>query len=112
MGRTRRVFRLVFTEWPPLVIALASGAGYIFLQLVPPLFIRDAMSIIGGKQGQVVHSIGSAIFWLLIANAFRSVLFLVSNQMGHIAGYRVVRNLRLEVYGHLQRLSPAFYTKE
>ena len=112
MGRTRRVFRLVFTEWPPLVIALASGAGYIFLQLVPPLFIRDAMSIIGGKQGQVVHSIGSAIFWLLIANAFRSVLFLESNQMGHIAGYRVVRNLRLEVYGHLQRLSPAFYTKE
>ncbi|MGI8912957.1 MAG: ABC transporter ATP-binding protein [Chloroflexota bacterium] len=112
MGRTRRVFRLVFLQWPPLAIALASGTGYIILQLVPPLFIRDAMSIIGGKQGQVVHSISAAIVWLLIANAFRSVLFLVSNQMGHIAGYRVVRNLRLEVYGHLQRLSPSFYTKE
>jgi ABC-type multidrug transport system fused ATPase/permease subunit len=112
MTRTRRVYVLIFAQWQPLAVALAAGAGYIFLQLVPPLFIRDAMSIISGKQGQVVHSIGSAIFWLLVANAFRSVLFLVSNQMGHIAGYRVVRNLRLEVYAHLQRLSPAFYTKE
>jgi ABC-type multidrug transport system fused ATPase/permease subunit len=112
MTRTRRVYALIFAQWQPLTVALAAGAGYIFLQLVPPLFIRDAMSIISGKQGQVVHSIGSAIFWLLVANAFRSVLFLVSNQMGHIAGYRVVRNLRLEVYAHLQRLSPAFYTKE
>lgn len=112
MSRSRRVFDLVVGQWPPLALALGAGAGYIFLQLVPPLFIRDAMSIISGKQGQVVHSISSAIVWLLIANAVRSVLFLVSNQMGHIAGYRVVRSLRLQVYAHLQRLSPAFYTKE
>lgn len=102
----------MLAQWQPLALAFAAGAGYIVLQLLPPLFIRDAMSIIAGKHGQVVQSIGAAIWWMLVATGVRSLLFLVSNQMGHVAGYRIVRRLRLDVYAHLQRLSPAFYTKE
>jgi len=112
VSRSRRIVLLLLAQWPPLTLALVAGAGYIALQLLPPLFIRDAMSILGGKHGQVVQSIGAAIAWLMVANAVRGVLFLISNQMGHIAGYRIVRFLRLQVYAHLQRLSPAFYTKE
>lgn len=112
MSFGRRVSTLVWAQWPPLVLAFATGAGYIALQLLPPLLIRDALAILGGKPGGLIHSVGAAISWLLAANAVRGVLFLVSNQMGHIAGYRIVRSLRIQVYDHLQKLNPAFYTRE
>ncbi len=112
MTFARRVTALVLEQWPPLALAFGAGAAYIGLQLIPPLLIRDGLSMLAGKQGQIVTSLAAAVIWLLSANAVRGLLFLLSNQMGHVAGYRIVRTLRLRVYDHLQRLNPAFYTKE
>lgn len=101
--------QLLVAQWPPLALALGSGLAHILLSLLPPLFIRDGLSIITGQPGQIAHTINFAIAGLLIASAIRAGLFLVSNQMGHVGGYRLVRDLRLAVVEHLQKLTPSFY---
>jgi len=68
VGFGRRVAGLVLAQWHPLALALGAGAGYIVLQLLPPLFIRDAMSIIAGKHGPqfAVHKAATVAAVLLV----------------------------------------------
>jgi ATP-binding cassette, subfamily B, bacterial len=106
-----RLTTLVLAHWQPLALALGAGALHIIFQLLPPLFIRDGLAILSGRDGYIATSIALAIILLLISNAARSFLFLVSNQMGHVAGYRMVRDLRLDVYRHLQLMTPSFYAR-
>jgi ATP-binding cassette, subfamily B, putative efflux pump len=101
--------------WPFVALATMAGFFKFLLPLIFPWMLRHLLDDVVLKEGldPVVRSsmvldyilimIGAVVFWM-VACYFRSVF-------AAIAGHRMIRDLRVALFDHVQRLSHTFFTR-
>ncbi|MBP9041009.1 MAG: ABC transporter ATP-binding protein [Anaerolineaceae bacterium] len=96
----------------PYRLQLVSMLGLIFtgsgLHLINPLIFREMIDKTI-PAGDVKRLIFLACALLLVA-LFDGVVSVLQRRLSAIVGEGVIRDLRLELYGHLQRMSLRFFT--
>ena len=101
--------------WPFVVLATTAGLFKFLLPLVFPWMLRHLLDDVVLKAGlddsirlslvldYILIMAGAVCLWM-IAAYFRSVL-------SAVAGYRMIRDLRVALFDHVQRLSHSFFSK-
>jgi ATP-binding cassette subfamily B protein len=91
-----------------LVIVLATIALITVVSLAPPLLMRDLLDrAIPGKDIDRVTALGVA---MIAVPVLTGVLGVVQRWASSRAGEGIIFDLRTGLYGHLQRMSLAFFT--
>ena len=109
MKMVRRLAGLMKPYWKSYVLALSCGVVCTAMEMAPPF-------IIGQLADQAIPSgdLNQVLYWIGLRSGAMVVLLLFSAlQMGFAArtGEKVIQGLRLEFFGHLQRLSMSFFDK-
>jgi ATP-binding cassette subfamily B protein len=99
--------------WRWMVIALAAMLGVTAASLAGPWLIRSLVGTIeeSFSQGTVGTSqVVNISAMLLLVYALRPALRALQVWAAHVAGWGSVAAARKEIYDHLQRLSPKYYS--
>ncbi len=103
----KRLFRYVQPYWKPLLLTSFLLLSQTILNLLPPLFQRAIVDRVIGQQdlSHLTTLIGAliAIHFLLQLVDFGDLY------IRHALGERVIFDLRVRIYAHLQRLSLSFF---
>jgi len=92
-----------------LLIAITGGILYTALAVVPALLIREMLRSLAKGQTSILWQLGAAMVAVTALMAFMRYL---EGAFGHVAAYRVLHDLRMRCYLHLQRLSMGFHTRQ
>ena len=93
-----------------LVLAGASTVMITALNLVAPWMVRDLTNILlGDLDHQTMAKIGRIAVILGLTYLARAGFRFVSNYFAHVGAWRLVTDMRVRVYDHLQRLSLSYY---
>jgi ATP-binding cassette subfamily B protein len=105
---TRRLLGLLRGYRRAMAFAVVCGLVYTVLSLVPPLVVREVIR-------RLVDGSGSAgqLAWLavLLAGAalLRGAARFSESVVSHVVAYRILHDLAVRVYAHLQRLPQGFF---
>ncbi len=112
----RHITRLIVISreyWRWMVLALIAMLGVTATSLAGPWLIRSLVSTI---EESIVHGTAGASqvvnisLVLLLVYALRPALRALQVWATHVAGWGSVAAARKEIYEHLQKLSPRYYT--
>jgi ATP-binding cassette subfamily B protein len=112
----RHITRLIVISreyWRWMVIAFLAMLGVTGANLAGPWLIRNLISTI---EGSIVHGTAGASqvinisLVLLLVYALKPALRALQVWATHVAGWGSVAAARKEIYEHLQRLSPKYYS--
>lgn len=105
----RRLLRYLKPYRPAVAGALLAILAHSLLQLAPPYLTRLAIDryIVPGDLAGLGGLAG--LFLLVLVASF--ALEFVQTYLTQLTGQRVMFDLRMEVYGHLQRLDLRFYDR-
>ena len=93
-----------------LVIAGVSTLSITALNLVAPWLVRDLTNILTGEMDDgTMSQVGRIALILALTYAARVVFRFLSNYFAHVAAWRLVTDMRVSLYDHLQKLSLSFY---
>jgi ATP-binding cassette subfamily B protein/subfamily B ATP-binding cassette protein MsbA len=97
--------------WKQLLTAVLAMLVLVSVQLLAPQIVRRLVLLVqGGSWDQAARvAITQLGLGLLAAYGIRTVAQFASNYMAHVAGWRVVADVRKQMYHHLQKLSLSFY---
>ncbi|MEO8539418.1 MAG: ABC transporter transmembrane domain-containing protein, partial [bacterium] len=106
--------RMLAPRWRAIFVATASIVLFTFASLAKPLVIQYALDHgvgTGGSRGS-----GEKLFWagvvflglLVLVYVFQALSTYLVNRIGQ----DFLRELRLKLFGHYQRMSLAFYGRE
>jgi len=95
----------------PLGLTVVSLFLLVGVQLLVPWIVRSMVATVTDPAAgaEAVGTITRLALLALAVYVARAVLRFVRSYMAHVAGWSVVADVRVEVYGHLQRLSLRFY---
>ena len=80
------------------------------LNLVAPWMIRDLTNILSSSLDQAsLGKIGLIALILGLTYAARIGFRFISNYFAHVAAWRLVTDMRVRIYDHLQKLSLHYY---
>jgi subfamily B ATP-binding cassette protein MsbA len=111
----RRFLFYIKPYWPFVALATCAGLLKFLMPLVFPWMLRHLLDDVvlnesldsAARNAQVLNYIlvmlGAVAIWM-VACYYRSVF-------GAIAGHRMIRDLRVALFDHVQRLSHAFFTR-
>ena len=105
----RRLMTYLWPHWPSVGISLAAIVAYSALQLAPPYLTKiviDDHIATGTLDG--LDRIAAA-FLAVLAGSF--VLEYLQTYTMQMMGQRIMYDLRMEIYRHLQRLDVRFYDR-
>ncbi|MBU0705554.1 MAG: hypothetical protein KKC18_17040 [Chloroflexi bacterium] len=109
MSVLKRLLGYVGPYWKPLV---ATGVLLLFhtgLSLLPPLFQREIVDqVIGARD---LSRLGALIATLIGVYAILRFVGFGDLYLRHALGERIIFDLRMRIYGHLQRLSLSFFER-
>lgn len=107
----RKIYRGARKYRGLIILATVTVLMYTGVNLVAPLFVRRLVDMM---KGGLNASNGSEIIWmgviLLGIYLFRILLRFLSSYYSHVAGWKYIRDIRVDVYNHLQSLSPSYYS--
>ena len=105
----RRLLRYLVPHRRSVAVALAAIVGHALLQLAEPYLIKLAIDrhILTGELAGL-ELIAAAMFVILTGSFLLE--YLETYSMGMI-GQRIMYDLRMEIYGHLQRIDVAYYDR-
>ncbi|HHX26724.1 MAG TPA: ABC transporter ATP-binding protein [Firmicutes bacterium] len=112
----RHITRLIVISreyWRWMVLAFIAMLGVTGADLAGPWLIRNLVSTI---EGSIVHGAAGASqvinisLVLLLVYALKPALRALQVWATHVAGWGSVAAARKEIYEHLQRLSPKYYS--
>lgn len=112
----RHITRLIVISreyWRWMVLAFIAMLGVTGANLAGPWLIRNLVSTI---EGSIVHGTAGASqvinisLVLLLVYALKPALRALQVWATHVAGWGSVAAARKEIYEHLQRLSPKYYS--
>jgi ATP-binding cassette subfamily B protein len=105
----QRAFRFILPYWRRLTLVLALSVASTVLSLYLPLLSRDFVdrALIGRDQSTLVRIV--IIFGVVSAASF--VVNVFSGLRYTRVSADILFDMRLEMYRHLQRLSPRFYAR-
>lgn len=95
--------------WKYLIVAGISLLAITAFNLVTPWKVRELVDILskeGTKNMASIRNIAIILAVAYIARAFFSYLY---RYFSHVAAWRLVADMRVIVYEHLQKLSLSFY---
>jgi ABC-type multidrug transport system fused ATPase/permease subunit len=84
-------------------VALATVAG-----LLSPWLVRSLVQTLAAPTPGAIAGIAAG---LLVATVVRSLCNYGNFYLSHVAAWRLCHDLRMAVYRHMQRFSPAFYAQ-
>ncbi|MDH3380341.1 MAG: ABC transporter ATP-binding protein/permease [Gammaproteobacteria bacterium] len=102
--------------WP--YVAGATGAGLVkFLApLAFPWILRVILDDVVLKEGLDnagrYHLIWQLVLFMLVVNAVWMVACYYRSVLGAVAGHRMIRDLRVALFDHVQRLSHSFFARQ
>ena len=105
----RRLLGYLRPYWRSVLVALAAIITHSVLQLAPPYLTKLVIDtyIPAGDLGGLVHV--AAIYLAVLAGSF--ALEYVQTWVMQLTGQRIMYDLRMELYAHLQRLDLRFYDR-
>ncbi len=110
MSFYKRMLRIAAPYRFLLIIAGFSTVAITGLNLVAPWLVRDLTNILTGEMDESTMNAISRIAIILAATYGGRVLFrFASNYFAHLAAWRLVTDMRVSLYDHLQKLSLSFY---
>ena len=93
-----------------MVISGVSLLGVITLNLVTPWLVRDLISYLtSSKQVNIMQEIIRIVVILVIAYILRAICTYLYRYLSHVAAWKLVGDMRVRVYEHLQKLSLRYY---
>jgi ABC-type multidrug transport system fused ATPase/permease subunit len=104
-----RLFALLRPYWRTLIVSGVLLLGRAMAQLAPPLFQRQIVDgVIGGED---LTRLGGLIAGLVGVYALIQLVAVGDNFLRHALGERFILDLRVKIYGYLQRLSLSFFER-
>jgi len=107
----RQFYNLVREHRNLILGSVACGLLFALANLVPPLLIRQLIQWVtegGGSTGDLVQ----LTLLLLVVYVVRGLGRYGYGRFSHVAAYRVMHQLMVRVYTHIQSLSHRFFHKE
>jgi ATP-binding cassette, subfamily B, multidrug efflux pump len=105
----RRLLQYLRPYWRSVLIALIAILVTSALQLVPPWLTRQVIDVyIPARDTQGLLTVGALFIGTLIAEFALEFLQTMTLQM---TGQRIMFDLRMQIYGHLQRLDVQFFDR-
>ncbi len=92
------------------IVGLLLSIGLTFLNLAPALVTRFLFDKVIGPGD--LSRLGSAVMWLLAIYIGRTVVAMVRGYMMEWLGGRVVLDMRIQLYDHMQMLSLGFFSRK
>ncbi|MDY6876995.1 MAG: ABC transporter ATP-binding protein [Chloroflexota bacterium] len=109
MSILKRLFGYVRPYWKPLVVTGILLLLHTGLSLLPPLFQREVVDqVIGGRD---LSRLGVMVVALIGVYVFLQIVDFGDLYIRHALGERVIFDLRVRIYAHLQRLSLSFFER-
>ncbi len=109
MSVLKRLFGYVRPYWKTLVATGILLLLHTGLSLLPPLFQREIVDqVIGGRA---LSRLGAMIAALVGVHAILQFVNFGDLYIRHALGERVIFDLRVRIYAHLQRLSLSFFER-
>lgn len=109
----KNLFRLVKYArpyWGLLIISGLSLLGITAINLLSPWLIRELVSILSNElNASSFIRIRNIALILLAAYILRAVFRYLNSYLSHVAAWKLVADMRVLVYDHLQKLSLRYY---
>ncbi len=106
---TRRLATYVRPYWLLVAAAVALLSADAGLQLVPPILTRRVIDVALPARDGTAIAHAAALFALTLVIQFGCQYG--ETMLTSLLGQRVIRDLRLQLFGHLQRLPIAFFDR-
>jgi ATP-binding cassette, subfamily B, bacterial len=91
-----------------MAFAVVCGLVYTVLSLVPPLVVREVIRRLAGEGGSA-EQLGWLAALLAGAALLRGAARFAEAVVSHVVAYRILHDLAVRVYAHLQRLPQGFF---
>jgi ATP-binding cassette subfamily B protein len=105
----RRIGGYILPYWPSLVLVLVLSLASTALALYLPYLTKDLVD--RALLGRDLAALQRVVFLFLAAGAASFLINVVSGLCYTQASARILFDMRLALYRHLQRLSPRFYAR-
>ncbi|TAK22718.1 MAG: ABC transporter ATP-binding protein [Chloroflexota bacterium] len=92
-----------------MAIAVVCGLLYTFLSLVPPLVVREVIRRLVDQSDGSAEQLGGLALLLAGAALLRGSARFIEAVVSHVVAYRILHDLAVQVYAHLQRLPQRFF---
>ena len=93
-----------------LIIAGISTISITALNLVAPWLVRDLTNVLTAEMDDTtMPAVGRIALVLGLTYTARVIFRFFSNYFAHLAAWRLVTDMRVSLYDHLQKLSLSFY---
>ena len=100
----RRILRYIRPYWPLVILSLLLSALTVGLTLYVPILTGRGVDSIIGKDQVDFTGLLAVITGILISVAVTAVAQWIMNHINNKITYRVVRNLRVQAFDHLEEL--------
>lgn len=105
-----RLLKYARPYWGLLLISGISLLAITALNLLSPLLIKEMVAIVTEKlNDKSMNSIMIISVLLTLSYIARAVFRYLNNYLSHVAAWRLVADMRVIVYDHLQKLSLRYY---
>lgn len=109
MSTLRRLLGMIKPYWFPVLANIVLSAGSTAIGLLPPLFQRRIVDDVVVPR-DLTH-LSPLVLGLFGAYAGTRVIDMAGNYVRHVLGARFIRDLRVRLYAHLQRLSLDYFNR-
>lgn len=104
----KRISRYFLKYWPQMLLLVFCVAASSAIGLIPTLLVRQIVDVALPKRDLVL------LAWLSIgslgANGLSGLMSVIITYLSSLVGYRVVYNIRTQMYKHLQQLPLKFFS--
>lgn len=107
-----RLLRLLHGRRLLLALGVACALGYTLLSLVPPLLIRQVIQAIVAGDAAAASWIGVVALGIAGVAVLRGLCRYLDALVSHVVAYRILDELMVRVYAHLQRMPHRFFAHQ
>lgn len=105
----RRFLGYVGPHWRPTALTLGVTLVHIATGLTAPFILREALDGPVAAHDPAGLLVWAAAFFLMVA--LNGVLEMAGHYISNVAGQRIIFDLRLEVFAHLQKMPISFFDR-
>ena len=109
MAILKRLFLFLAPYWKTLILSAVLLLARAGIELVPPLFQRSIVDEVIGKAD--LSRLGLLIGLLVGIYAAQQLINAADLYLRHVLGEKFILDLRVRIYGYLQRLSLSFFER-
>ena len=109
METLKRLFRFLTPYWKTLLLSGTLILILTILGLLPPLFQRAIVDEVIGTGD--LSMLGTLILGLILVYALQQLVHAADMYIRHALGERFILDLRVHIYGYLEKLSLSFFER-